>query len=118
MTSSRWIPGLVLIAVGALFLLENAGLPVLVGNWWALFILSPAIAVFAAAWRLYRQTGQTSPRVVGLVTGGLVPLTIAVIFLFNVDLGNAWAVLLVLGAGTLLRGGTTDRADNPTEVPS
>jgi hypothetical protein len=37
---SGWILGLVLIAMGGVFFLQNAGLPVLVGNWWALFILS------------------------------------------------------------------------------
>ena len=55
---SGWILGLVLIAVGGVFLLQNSGFPVLVGNWWALFILIPAIGAFAAAWTLYQQTGQ------------------------------------------------------------
>jgi hypothetical protein len=116
---SGWIVGLVLIAVGGVFLLQNAGLPVLVGNWWALFILIPAVAAFAAAWTLYRQTGQVTQGVVGLITGGLVPLTIALIFLFNFDFGNAWPLLLVvLGGGMLLRSGTTDGADKPAEVTS
>ena len=116
---SGWILGLVLITVGAVFLLQNAGLPVLVGNWWALFILIPAIAAFATAWTLYRQDGHFTPRVTGLVTGGLVPLTIALIFLFNFNFGSAWPVLLVvLGAGILLRGGATDSTEQPAEVSS
>ena len=116
---SGWILGLVLIAVGLVFLLQNAGLPVLVGNWWALFILIPALATFAAAWTLYQQDGQVTPRVVGLVTVGLVPLTVALIFLFNFDFGSAWPVLLVvLGAGMLLRGTGADSAGSPSEVHS
>lgn len=116
---SGWILGLVLIAVGGVFLLQNAGLPVLVGNWWALFILIPAIGAFAAAWTLYEQDGHFTPRVVGLITGGLVPLTIALIFLFNFNFGSAWPVLLVvLGAGMLLRGGATDSTEKPAEVSS
>jgi hypothetical protein len=113
------ILGLIMIAVGAVFLLQNAGLPVLVGNWWAMFILIPAIGAFAAAWTLYRQDGHFTPRVIGLVTGGLVPLTIALIFLFNFNFGSAWPVLLVvLGAGILLRGGATTSTEQPAEVSS
>jgi hypothetical protein len=116
---SGWILGLVLVAVGCVFLLQNAGLPVLVGNWWALFILIPAIGAFAGAWTLYQQTGQLTPGVVGLITGGLVPLTIALIFLFNFNFGSAWpALLVVLGAGMLLRGGTAASTDMPAEVRS
>jgi hypothetical protein len=75
-----WIVGLVLIALGGVFLLQNAGVPVLLGNWWALFILIPAVAAFASAWTLYQQDRHFTPRVIGLITGGLVPLTIALIF--------------------------------------
>lgn len=115
---SGWVLGLVLIAVGGVFLLQNAGLPVLVGNWWALFILIPAIGALAAAWTLYRQNGELTRPAVGLITGGLVPLTIALIFLFNY-FGSAWPVLLVvLGAGMLLRGGTPNSAGNSAEVHS
>lgn len=107
-----WIFGLVLIAIGGVFLLQNWGLPVLVGNWWALFILIPAIGAFASAWTLYQQTGQFTPRVAGLITGGLVPLTIALIFLFNFDFGSAWPwLLVVLGAGMLLRSTRTASAE-------
>jgi hypothetical protein len=116
---SGWILGLVLIAVGAVFLLQNAGLPVLLGNWWALFILIPAIGAFAAAWTLYRQDGHFTPRVVGLVTGGLVPLTIALILLFNFNFGSAWPVLLVvLGAGILMRDSVRGSTEKPAEVSS
>jgi hypothetical protein len=74
---SGWIFGLVLITVGGALLLQKWRLPVLVGNWWALFMLIPAIGAFASAWALYRQAAQFTPRVGGLITGGLVPLTIA-----------------------------------------
>jgi len=112
-----WIVGLVLIALGGVLLLQNAGLAVLPGNWWALFILIPAVAAFANAWTFYQQDGQLTPRVIGLITGGLVPLTIALIFLF--DFGGAWPFLLVvIGAGMLLRSLTTAASDKPTGVTS
>jgi hypothetical protein len=114
---SGWIFGLVLIVLGGVFMLQNAGVPVLVGNWWALFILFPAVAAFTAAWKQHQQSGRMTPRVVGLMTGGLVPLTIALIFLFNFDFGYAWPLLLiVLGVGILLRGGTTEEANKPAEM--
>jgi cell wall-active antibiotic response 4TMS protein YvqF len=119
MRSGEWILGLVLIAIGAIFLLEQAGLPVLVGNWWALFILIPALAAFAAAWRLYRQEGRLTAQSIGLITGGLVPLTISMIFLFNFNFGYAWPVLLlVIGAGILVRGAITDSSEQRTQAPS
>ena len=115
--ASGWLVGVVLIVLGGLFLLQNAGLPVLIGNWWALFILIPAVAAFTAAWRLYQQSGRVTQQVVGLVMGGLVPLTIALIFLFNFDFGYAWPVLLVLlGIGMLVRGSST--GNEPSEVSS
>jgi hypothetical protein len=111
-----WMLGVVLIGLGAIFLLQNAGVPVLVGNWWALFILIPAVGAFAAAWSLYQQTGRLTAQSVGMITGGLVPLTIALIFLFNFDFGYAWPVLLlVLGTGMLLRGAVRpETSENPT----
>ena len=115
---SGWILGLVLIALGGVFLLQNVGLPVLVGNWWALFILIPALGAFASAWTLYGQDGHFTSRVVGLIAGGLVPLTIAMIFLFNFNFGSAWPVLLVVfGVGILLRG-AADSTEKRAEVPS
>jgi cell wall-active antibiotic response 4TMS protein YvqF len=114
-----WIVGLVLIALGGVFLLQNAGLAVLPGNWWALFILIPAFAAFASAWTFYQQDRQFTPRVVGLITGGLVPLTIALMFLFNFDFGGGWPFLLiVIGAGMLLRSFAPSSGDKPTGVTS
>jgi hypothetical protein len=119
MRSGGWMVGLVLIAIGAIFLLQEAGLPVLVGNWWALFILIPAVAAFASAWRLYRQEGRLTAQSIGLLTGGLVPLAIALIFLFNFDFGSAWPVLLlVMGAGLLLRGAIRDSTGQRTHALS
>jgi hypothetical protein len=55
----------------------------------------------------------------GFITGGLVPLTIALIFLFNFDFDSAWPwLLVVLSAGMLLRNASTASADQLTEVRS
>lgn len=81
------------------FLVQNlAG--VSFGNWWALFILIPALWSFWRAWTLYGADHGVTRRVAGAVYGGLFPLLIAVIFLVNLDWGTLWPVfLIVLGIG-------------------
>jgi hypothetical protein len=94
----RWIAGTILIALGGVFLLQNAGVPLLRDNWWALFILIPAFAAFSAAWSAYQEAGEVTSTVGGLVIGGSVPLVIALVFLFGLDFGQWWPLLLI-GAG-------------------
>jgi O-antigen/teichoic acid export membrane protein len=101
-----WIAGLILIALGAIFLAQNFGYPV-PHNWWAIFILLPAFAAFAAAWSMYQQNGgEMSPPVTSALITGLLLTGLAVIFLLGVDLSKFWPVILiVLGVGALLGGG-------------
>jgi hypothetical protein len=104
--NNSWLGGAVLIILGIWFLVQNiAG--VSLGNWWALFILLPALWSFWRAWTLYQQDGKITHRVANAVYGGLFPFTIAVIFLFNLNFGKLWPVfLIVLGIGAFfgLRG--------------
>ncbi len=103
----RWAPsgqlafGLMFIAVGILFLLRNyAGWRI--DNWWALFILVPAVGSLWAAWVLWRTTGL-GYAVAGPLTAGLVLLTVTAIFLLEGEWGKIWPVFLLLaGLGALL----------------
>lgn len=92
---------LTLIAIGAIFLLRNyAGLEI--GNWWALFILIPAGGAFAAAWSAWRASMHPAA-VTGPLVGGLVMLTVAAIFLLDLQWSRIWPVFLILfGIGALL----------------
>jgi hypothetical protein len=90
----NWIWGIVLIAVGGIFLLQNMT-PFRLVNWWAIFILIPAAGSFASAWQRYRDDGRLSSGARGALFGGLIFSTVAAIFLFNLDLGKMWPVFII-----------------------
>ncbi len=96
--SSTWIAGVILVILGAFFLLQNTGTVLFPSeNWGALFILIPAFGAFDRAIRLYRASGDRwimkarSALMIGL---GLLVLT--GILLFEVDMTIVGPALLVL----------------------
>jgi hypothetical protein len=90
------ISGLVLIVLGVIFLLQNYGL-FYISNWWALFILVGTAGAWGSAWRIYQNNGKRiTPAVTGTFVGGLFPLAIALIFLFNLNWGTMWPVFLII----------------------
>jgi hypothetical protein len=101
--NGAWVGGAVLIALGVIFLLQNAGLMTL-HNWWALFILIPAFGSFATAYTLYRNSGDRltySAR--GSLIGGLILTFVAGAFLFELSFGVFLPmVLIIAGVGLLL----------------
>lgn len=101
---SSWIPGLVLIGLGVIFLLNNFFDIQLINNWWALFILIPAVVNLNNAWTRYREAGHWTEAAIGSLTGGLLIAAVAMIFLFELSWGMFWPVLLIiLGLGILIR---------------
>jgi hypothetical protein len=98
-----WIAGVVLVLLGIVFLLQNMGAMV-PGNWWALFILIPAIGAFARAWSAFQNNdGRLNAASRGPLIGGLVLTLIALIFLFNLNWGILGPmILIILGLGALL----------------
>ncbi len=99
-----WIAGAVLILVGLVFLLQNvAGFSL--QNWWALFILIPAVGSLWTAASIYRRNGRKFTAAArGPLTGGIVLLTVAGFFLFNVNWGTAWPVFLIIAGAAVLVG--------------
>jgi len=97
-----WIVGGVLILIGVVFLLRSVT-GVELHNWWALFILIPALGSLATAWQMFVRHGRRfSAASRGPLIGGLILLTIAALFLFGIDWTYAWPLLLVVaGAGIL-----------------
>jgi hypothetical protein len=97
-----WIVGAILILIGLVFLVQNFTAGFQLQNWWALFILIPALGSLGSAWRIYRSQGRLSHAVRGPLVGGLILLLVTAIFLFNLDWGKVWpAFLIVAGAGML-----------------
>lgn len=98
-----WIAGGVLILLGIIFIVRNvAGLSL--GNWWALFILIPAIGSLLTAFRMYERNDRhftSASR--GPLIGGLILLAVTAIFLFHLDWAKVWPLILILvGLGLLL----------------
>lgn len=108
-----WIAGLVLIALGALFLLQDAGVLTQFTNWWALFLLLPAVGTLSAALGAFRRNGgQWTADVTGPFLAGLLFLAITVAFLLNVTATWFWPVLLIATGVLLLAGGLRGRASS------
>ena len=106
-----WIAGGVLILIGIVFIVRNV-----VGfsfdNWWALFILIPALGSLVSSYRMYeRNGGRFTAAARGPLIGGLFLLGLTAVFLFKLDWGRIWPFILILaGLGVLLGG--FERKDN------
>jgi hypothetical protein len=96
-----WIIGLVLILAGAIFLISNVT-DTDIGNWWALFILSPAIGSFAKAWESYRQHGRFTRSATSALAWGLFFIVLCATFFFEWDWNYIWPTFLILGGLALL----------------
>jgi hypothetical protein len=99
-----WVVGLILILLGGIFLLRNTGtFDIPLKNWWALFILIPAIGSFDTALRMYRSAGnQLTAPVRGSLLVGLVLTFVTATFLFGLDWSYFGPILIILtGIGIL-----------------
>jgi hypothetical protein len=97
-----WVIGAVLVLIGILFLAQNiSGFSL--NNWWALFILIPAIGSLSAAWRIYQTNGRLTRAGRGPLIGGLILLAVMAIFLFNLNWVNMWPIMLIIvGIGIVI----------------
>jgi hypothetical protein len=94
--------GIVLIGIGVIFMMQNFGL-LYVGNWWALFILLGTAGAWGSAWHTYQNNGKRiTSAVTGAFIGGIFPLAVALIFLFNLDWGAMWPVFLIIAGVSVL----------------
>jgi hypothetical protein len=105
--SANWVPGIILIAIGVIFLFTN-----LTGfhldNWWALFIMIPAVKNFGSAWGSYQRHGRFTKSARGSITGGMILTLIASAFLFNLNWGLVWPFFLIIGGVAALFNGWFD----------
>ncbi|HEX9371557.1 MAG TPA: hypothetical protein VF897_11145 [Roseiflexaceae bacterium] len=107
-----WSGGVVLIALGGIFLLQNMGILEMTANWWAIFLLLPALLSAITAWRIYRDAGRMTPAATGALTGSLVLGFLAAMFLLNLSWTVFWPMfLLIAGASALLNGLSWSRED-------
>jgi len=100
--AGSWAVGAVLILVGVFIMLQNLTSFEL-ENWWALFIMIPALGAFSNAWRAYnRDEGLSAPARASLISGVILTMVTA-IFLLGLNWTILGPVLLILaGVGILL----------------
>jgi hypothetical protein len=98
-----WVPGVILIGLGIIFLLNNiTGLTF--NNWWALFILIPAINQFRKAAGILRSEGEFTGKVWSALAGGFILCLVAAAFLFNLNWSLIWPAFLIIGGLSILLG--------------
>ena len=96
-----WIAGGVLLMMGLLLLVSNlTGAPF--NNWWALFILIPALGSLYIALKNYGEIGAMTEAVRKPMTGGLILLMVSVMFLFDLNWAALWPFFLIIAGGMLL----------------
>jgi hypothetical protein len=100
---SAFVGGAAFIAFGVIIMLQNMGL-VQLHNWWALFILIPALGSFATAYGMYRTNGgHLNAMVRGSIMGGLMITAMAIVFLFDLNFTLFLPVILIVaGLGVLV----------------
>ena len=97
-----WMAGLVLIAIGVLYLLHDAGILPTFTNWWAFFLLLPGLGTLSAALGAYQRNGRHwTGEVTGLFVGGLLFVGLTAVFLFNLSYSWLWPLFLI-AAGLFL----------------
>lgn len=98
-----WIGGALLLFIGLLLLGRNLNFMTF-DNWWALFIMLPALGSFSTAWGMYQAAGgRFTMRARSAMIVGLVLTAVTIMFLFNLNWTILGPVLLILaGIGLLV----------------
>jgi hypothetical protein len=101
-TYQAWIPGLVVIFIGVVFLLRNM-FDFRLDNWWAAFILIPALGNLLGAYERYRSTGRLDGSARSHLFWGVFFVILAGAFFLGLDWGMLWpAFMIIAGLGILL----------------
>ena len=100
--SKGLLPGLLLITLGAIFLLNNLT-GFYLGNWWALFILIPAVNNFSSGLQIFRQSGHFGRKVRSRFFSAFFLTLLSIAFFLDLDFSLLWPAFLILaGLGVLV----------------
>lgn len=105
--NKNWMSGVILIGIGVIFLAANVT-GFRLDNWWALFILIPAVANFGNAVNDYQVNGRFTRSGRGSITGGLILTLVSFTFLFGWSWSVIWPIFLIIGGVAALLGGWFD----------
>ncbi len=101
-SGGSWLPGLILVLIGLIFLAANLW-EFQLDNWWALFILIPAFGNFNNAYEKYRRTGRLTRGARSSLGWGVFFVILSAAFLFNISWNFLWPILLILlGIGFII----------------
>lgn len=98
------ISGLMVIAVGILFLLDNLGFHLFFEqeNWWAWLILVAAVGPVLGALERYRRVGSIDGGVLRALLSAAAIVMVAVIFLLDLPWDRWWPVFVIYGGLCML----------------
>jgi hypothetical protein len=100
--SGSWAAGAILILIGIFIMLQNLTSFEL-ENWWALFIMIPALGAFGNALRAFQNDGGLSGQARASLISGVILTMVTAIFLLGLNWTILGPVLLILaGVGLLL----------------
>lgn len=95
-TTGTLVLGAILIIIGIVFLLQNMGIFDL-DNWWALFIMIPAVAAFESAWKEYQAAdSHLNSRARGSLILGFILTMVTVVLLFELNWTVLGPILIIL----------------------
>lgn len=102
-SAGTWVVGLILIVLGGMFLMRNTGTwDIPITNWWALFILIPAVGAFSSAWRIYQDAGRLTAPARSSFLVGLVLTFVTLMFLFEISWTYLGPVLIILVGAAII----------------
>ena len=93
--SGSLVGGTILILLGLVFLLQNLT-SIEIGNWWALFILIPAVFSLRQGIEAYQSSGRWTRSARGPLLGAVMFTFVAAIFLLDLDWGKVWPGFLII----------------------
>jgi len=114
-SSSFWFP-LILIFLGIFLLLQQVS-DLTLDNWWALFILIPTLSAFGSAVKLWQRDGRFTFTVWSTFYGGLFPMLVALIFLFDLDWEDYWPLFVILAGFGMMIGGLPFKRPEDQKTP-
>jgi lipoprotein signal peptidase len=94
------VAGLIVIAIGVLFLLDNFGISfgfMEYHNWWALFILIGAAGPLSYAVQRYRRQGRVDGAVLHSLVSAAAVVTVALMFLLDLSWNLWWPLFIIFG---------------------
>ena len=104
---NNWIAGIMLVAIGAIFLLANVT-DFYLQNWWALFILIPAISSIINGVKEYQSNGRYTKDARNSMIWGVILGLISATFLFNLNWAYIWPFFLIFAGVGILWGNWAD----------